>query len=262
MLAYTSQTGSHCHVVLSDVDGNTGSNPNVCGTGLAWSPDGKRIAFKLPEGEAAPPSLWSMHVDGSGESEVAGGCALVDPEWSPDGTRLAVINLSTCFVKTMRADGSERLEFTAAGSYSYGRPSWSPDCSEMLFARVDTLWVVNVTSGAAHVQTAPALHGITEPCWLPDGSQISFDAETPYRLGVSVVNANGSNPLLLADGSADGGAAPWSADGSQLAFASALGDGTAVDVFVVASDGSGAARNLTHNSNGNANCSPDWARSR
>ena len=262
VLAYTTETGSQCHIVLSDVDGGTRSIPNVCATGLAWSPDGQRIAFNLPGGEAAPPSLWIMNVDGSGKSEVAGGRALVDPDWSPDGTRLATINLSTGFMETMRVDGSERVELPAAGLYSYGRPSWSPDGSEILFARFDTLWVVNVSSGAAHVQAVPALHGITEPRWSPDGSRISLDAAAPNRLGVYVVNADGSNPLLLADGSIDGGAAPWSADGSQLVFESALGDGTTVDIYVVASDGSSAARNVTHNSNGKASFSPDWARSR
>jgi len=262
VLAYTFESASSCHVVLSSLDGHSRSIENSCGTAVAWSPGGTRLALSRAGGEAAPPSLWIINVDGSGETEVPGGRALADPEWSPDGTQLAAVRLSDGTLEVTRVDGSQHTSFAAASGLGYDRPSWSPDGSEILFSRFDTLWVVNVSSGVARVQCVPGLRQMMGARWSPDGTRISVDADAPNRAGIYVMNADCSNQLLIADGSIDGGWASWSPDGTQVVFASALGDGTTLDVFVAASDGSSAPRNLTNNANGHASFMPDWARAR
>src|ERR1019366_4526109 len=63
--------------------------------GLAWSPDGSRIAFAA--GRHATPDLdlavdlWAVRADGAAEPErlTGGGSAYSYPSWSPDGRRLA-----------------------------------------------------------------------------------------------------------------------------------------------------------------------------
>lgn len=262
VLAFTFESPSHCDIVLASLDGRSRRIQNVCGSAEAWSPDGKRIAFEKEGGEAAPPSVWIINADGSGEVKIPGGTGLAAPDWSPDGTRIAAIYLGSGFMDVMRADGSQGYVLAGAGQLGFDRPSWSPDGSEILFARSDTLWVVNANSGMARVQCVPGLQQMMGARWSPDGARISVDARTPNRFGVYVMNADCSDQRLLADGSIDGGWASWSADGSQLAYASALGDGTTLDVFVVPSDGSGAPRNLTNNRAGLTSTSPDWARAR
>lgn len=262
VLAYVSQTRSSCDIVLASLDGQSRQLANTCAFGAAWSPDGKRLAFDRPGGEAAPPTLWIIDADGTHAAEIPGGQALGHPEWSPDGSRIAAQSLSTGALVLMQPDGTRVGELTATIGMQYDRPSWSPDGASILFTRLDTLWVVDVSSGAAHVLAVPALHQMNNPRWSPDGSRISVSADAPNRLGTYVMNADGSSVKLLADGNADGGVATWSPDETQLAFASALGDGSTVDVFVVPSDGSAAPRNLTNHKQGDASSSPDWARAR
>jgi Tol biopolymer transport system component len=262
VLAYVSQTRSSCDIVLASLDGQSRTLANSCAFQPAWSPDGKRLAFDRPGGEAAPPALWIIDADGTHAAEIAGGRALGHPEWSPDGSRIAALSLSRGTLVLMQPDGTRVSELTATIGMEYDRPSWSPDGTGILFTRLDTLWVVDVNSGAAHVLAVPALRQMNSPRWSPDGSRISVSADAPHRFGTYVMNADGSSPKLLADGNADASPASWSPDGTQLAFASALGDGSTVDVFVVPSDGSTAPRNLTNHKQEDASGSPDWARRR
>lgn len=262
VLAYVSQTRSNCDIVLASLDGQSRRLENSCGFQAAWSPDGKRLAFDRPGGEAAPPTLWIIDADGTHAAEIAGGRDLGHPECSPDGSRIAAQSLSTGALVLMQPDGTRVTELTASIGMEYDRPSWSPDGTGILFTRLDTLWVVDVNSGTAHVIAVPELRQMNNPRWSPDGSRISVGAAAAHRLGTYVMNADGSSPKLLADGNADATVASWSPDGTQLAFASALGDGSTVDVFVVPSDGSTAPRNLTNHNQGDASGSPGWARAR
>jgi len=263
VLAYTNESSVSCGLVLASLDGQSRSIPHVCGLGVAWSPDGSRLATDEPGGEAAPPSTWIVVADGSLETQVAGSFGFAHPDWSPDGTRLAVVQLGSGYLTVMNVDGSHQQALAAAGGLGYDRPSWSPDGSEILFARTDTLWSVNVSTGVAHVQCVPGLHQMMGARWSPDGTRISVDARAPNKLGEYVMNADGTNQLLLADGSMDGGWASWSPDGTQLVYSSTVNnDDSTLDVFVVPSDGSSAPRNLTHNAKGHASLEPDWARTR
>ena len=262
VLAYTSETAFHCEIVLASLDGTKRSIPNLCGSDVAWSPDGTRLAFNKYGGEALPPTLWVINADGSEATEVSA-IGLVGPEWSPDGTRLATIYLGGGILHVIQADGSGGTEFPVASGLNFDRPSWSSDGSEIMYTRLDTLWSANVTSKVARVQCVPGLHQMMGARWSPDGTRISVDARTSNRFGEFVMSADCSNQIQLSDGSFDGGWASWSPDGTHLVFSSTVDDdGGTVDVFEVSSDGSSAPRNLTHNASGNASIFPDWARAR
>ncbi|MDQ4081338.1 MAG: hypothetical protein M3123_00370 [Actinomycetota bacterium] len=109
-----------------------------------WSPKGDKIAFTLtpsvspgsPPGPAASPDVY---VVGSGGGNVrkltrSGGR---DPDWSPDGTRIAFVRefarlLSSVYV--MRADGSGAKEVpnTYEGGHNVEDVVWSPDGRRLL----------------------------------------------------------------------------------------------------------------------------------
>lgn len=60
----------------------------VGASGLAWAPDGKRIAYVAAY--LGKPQLWVMDVEeGVGKPITSGGIAPRAPVWSPDGTRIA-----------------------------------------------------------------------------------------------------------------------------------------------------------------------------
>jgi Tol biopolymer transport system component len=261
VIAYTAISDTDCRIVIATLDGRIDSLPQTtCGDDAAWSPDGHRIAFEKLQGEDANPSLWIVNADGTGAAAIPGGGELEFPEWSPDGTRLAAIVSTAGTIAVLKPDGTDRIDLpssVAPGS----RPSWSADGASILFATFDTLRLVTVATGAVRVLAAPSVHGVFDPRWSPGDSRISFVARTPGSLGVYVIDADGSNQQLLTETFVQSSVS-WSADGRSLLYAAALGPGFANNVFVQASDGSGAPRSLTSNVLPRNSYGPDWARAR
>jgi Tol biopolymer transport system component len=88
----------------------------------AWSPDGKEIAFVRDEGNwgFGPNGIFVVNVDGSNERRLTkhegSGSDDDDPDWSPDGRRIAFTRCSnSCFnawIYVMNADGSDQRQLT------------------------------------------------------------------------------------------------------------------------------------------------------
>ncbi len=64
-------------------------------TSLAWSPDGKKIAFvstyERKDGSGATGELFIVNVETDIETRLAGGVGPDEPLWSPDGKRIAFL---------------------------------------------------------------------------------------------------------------------------------------------------------------------------
>ena len=58
------------------------------------------------------------------------------------------------------------------------------------------------------------------PSWSPDGQYIAFESEWYDRVGIYVMDSDGSNPRRLTDDSADYRSPSWSSDGRYIAFES------------------------------------------
>ena len=95
-----------------------GSNPrqlarNAAWSNPAWSPDGRRIAFRRFDrqiGSAGPSGLYVVNADGSGLRRLArhaGGRVLA---WSPDGRTIAFLHNSEVYI--VKADGSDERRLT------------------------------------------------------------------------------------------------------------------------------------------------------
>ena len=83
-----------------------GSNPRqltrYAGSNPAWSPDGRRIAFRSRF------DLFVVNVDGSGLRRLArNGSA---PTWSPDGRTIAFLHNREVYI--VKADGSRERRLT------------------------------------------------------------------------------------------------------------------------------------------------------
>ena len=154
LIAYTSGGGDHSNGVwVMDADG-TNAHPIVPNAsneweghvrGLAWSPDGDRIALGLGGTiyTFAPNGTLSMRVAGSTPScTEADPCGAVDflgevasPHWSPDGSQIAftagcfegagAANRDGCMLAIADADGSNVREF----GYGASGP-WHPGTLE------------------------------------------------------------------------------------------------------------------------------------
>src|SRR5437867_8782503 len=81
-------------------------------SGLAWSPDGRALAFSADTGGCE--AIMVMGVDGLGTSRLTACGATRNPSWSPDGSRIAFENDFTIY--TMKADGTGLAPLSGAGA--------------------------------------------------------------------------------------------------------------------------------------------------
>jgi TolB protein len=240
-------------------------------TDLAWSPDGRRLAFGIEDdSQSYPAAINIMHADGSTVnrltdrgSEIWGSAS---PAWSPDGRVIVFSSFrfpqsTTVYgLFTMEVDGAQdpvMLFGHPGASYHNHTPAWSPDGRKIVFTKpgvepqFQDLYVMNADGSDVRPlleapRSGPAI-SYRQPAWSPDGQTIVVVAcnAAEARCDLSVLNADGSGLRVIApDG---GGSRPtWSPDGRMIAFESAS------SVRFVRVDGSGNGLIVT---NGH---SPAW----
>lgn len=160
-------------------------------------------------------SLFTIRPDGSESAEfvlpIPVQNRLLHPQWSPDGTRLAIDIDARIFVVT--ADGSD-AEFVTQGHH----PTWSPDGQQIAFDRASGgAFVHNLVTGTERL----LVEGYWYPAWSPDGNTIALH-ELKRVPDVYLIDADGTNlrPLtqtpLVGEYVAN---TAWSPDGRRLLIA-------------------------------------------
>ncbi|MEU1390437.1 MULTISPECIES: amidohydrolase family protein [unclassified Nonomuraea] len=205
-----------------------GSFP-VAGIGSpAVSPDGSAIAFR------ALNDIYLMRGDGTPEPLFRDRWWKADPDFSPDGRRLAFVTDRTGTLNVWVRDldtGADRqvTRLTDSAALSV---RWSPDGNEIAYLDQDgALWVVEVSTGDRQ-KIYDATFEPGRPTWSPDGRTLAMAAVVPY----SRRYREGLSKILLVDRATGAGTyvdpAPhrslqtrgddgpvWSPDGTMLAFA-------------------------------------------
>jgi Tol biopolymer transport system component len=191
----------------------------------AWSPDGRRLAFKSVQ--FGSNNLAVIDADGTGETLLTRTFNFSEgqPAWSPDGTKLL-----------------------------YRRTPQNP-----LVQNADT-WVLGIAGSAAdpaHPVTQPVLLRTGDeryPSYSPDGTQIAFRgdldlAEPSGDEEIYVMNADGTNVRQLTSNADFDSAPSWSNDGKQIVFERAPAgtftpgiEAQEKDVYVMRADGTNVRR--------------------
>jgi dipeptidyl aminopeptidase/acylaminoacyl peptidase len=237
---------------------------------LAWSPDGKMLAFMMEAGEGseAKPQVWFMYVDGGEPWQVTKHKSGVRGfRFSPDGKTLLLMATPTTpedeEKRTKVKDDAAVVdhEFKVAQLWTWNIATseekqltkddatvsdarWSPDGTHVTFTtnptpRLDdinltTAWVMDVAGGTKR-KVAETADETRMARWSPDGKWIAYldsAGPTAYRLNLFVVSASGGSPKKLTGGFELNAAEPnWSKDGAQIYFST--DDHEAVRVFVV-----------------------------
>jgi TolB protein len=136
------------------------------------SPDGRRIVFV--SGRSGPPELYIMDADGTNVNmltayDFSEKNYRSDPDWSPDGRRIAYQELvnDRFQIRTIFAAGGTPKQLTSDGVNE--QPSWAPDGRHLVFTSSRTgvrqLWVLDTESNRVRQLTKSA--GAKSSAWSP-----------------------------------------------------------------------------------------------
>jgi WD40 repeat protein len=227
-------------VVSSDGTGRRTLASGAGASGVAFSPDGLRLAY-WATADGGTNDLTVMDADGGNPVTVASGITDVTaphPDWSPDGANVAYS------ARTQPAQGS-----------SCPRGNGDFCTSRIFIAAADG-------SGAREIGD-PDLDA-RSPDWSPDGSTIAFGgggASSAVGVHLYLMDADGSDVRQLSDVVGSDWAfiqVDWSPDGTKIVGqAGAANDIEEWDIWVINADGSGATNVGAHA--GGDEVLPSWA---
>jgi len=224
------------------------------------TPPGKngKIALQRYELHDAP---YAAHIvvansDGSGQhtlTHASPGNVDGEPEWAPDGSRIAFERCGTavCGIYTVRPSGRDLRRLTARCPRTRPglckddhAPAYSPDGRHIAFWRLHHGKYATVMVGDAQLKHVHRLGPGFLPTWSPDGKRLVFVAKTKTSQALYVTNADGSGRHRITRSGLPAGDQPdWSPDGSRILFLSGRADHG--NLFTVAPEGTGL-RQLTH----------------
>ena len=130
-----------------------------------WSPDGSRLGFIGRRAGGETDDLFVLDV-GWGEAGAVTSCdgGVQTFQWSPDGTRVALVitDPEPVDVKERKESGRDQIEYEDRH-------------------RFNRLWICDVTSGRMHLATEEDLQ-VWEFAWSPDGSRLAaIVGHVPYN---------------------------------------------------------------------------------
>jgi len=177
--------------------------------------------------------LFTLSLRGGYPSQISASAKSVsDPQWSPDGRRLAYVRDDEIWV--VETDGS-RLTLVIGAPGKGTNPRWSPDGRRLAFLSRRRgwaqVWLIDAPvprrGRPASEPRPPRATALTEPGididgfeWAPDGNRLAVmahrGAEPIEASQIAIVDvADGSTRVVAGETSVDSGVA-WLSDGSLL----------------------------------------------
>lgn len=148
-------------------------------------------------------SFGGLETVGSRWSHYSGGGSYIgsNPVFSPDGTKVIFSSPSTGHgdIYTIDIDGSNHKRLTMSKDYE-GEPIYSPDGSKICYVRENRykghsqIYIMDIDSNNQKKLTTNLKY--SHSCsfsFSPDSKQIVFNDDSQTRLGISLINCDGSN---------------------------------------------------------------------
>jgi formylglycine-generating enzyme required for sulfatase activity len=190
------------------------------------TPDGKidrarlrgTIVFVSDRGTSL--DIWKMNANGENLQQLTKDeHADADPRFSPSGKRIMYTSLRYGFpqVWMMHADGSDPQHVTEGS-----QAAWSADGKSIVFIRDDQAYIRELGSGESGSVdqwrvTPEEWRRCGVPAWSPDGKQVAVASRHLERIGIFLLNTDGTVHRQLQ--TEDACCTPqWSSDGGQMVF--------------------------------------------
>lgn len=248
------------------VDADGGNLRTITGTPAdetrpVWSPDGTRLAYERRQVGAT--DLMVVDVDGGSPTALVTGMAARELTWSPDGQRIGFIGGCTVEAPCRQGESSSEIYVIEVDGTGLRRLTndaievkdlqWSPAGDRLVYTEYpvaggDTELFTIRPDGTDRRRITNNSSTEDSPLWSPDGQQISFARYVSGSQSIYVIDADGSNEVLLNSPETSFEIGPaWNPDGKHIAFSGCSNEpeadwdcwlgGLKVDLFVIDSDG-------------------------
>jgi len=183
------------------VAGTDGSNPQkIVGETnakqVAWSHDGRWIAFRSWPNSSGNEYVDAVLTDGTGRRRISIGST---PAWSLDDHVLALTACrgTACGVHRVSSDTGDPVPLTTDAG---GNPAWSPDGKKILYSvesnQVKQLFVMNADGSDKKQLTSGASMHVSGQ-WSSDGNYIFYRTPESGSWAIWRINADGTHPIKL-----------------------------------------------------------------
>jgi Tol biopolymer transport system component len=245
--------------------GSSGIGAGCLNNAVAWSPDGRQLAFELCDTNAGfKGQLWLMNADGSNQHPVfSHPSAACDgmPSFSPDGTQIVFARFicgGQGVIYRVQTDGTgltALTHFNPNPDVFDAEPVYSPDGQTIAFFSgtrggvIGAVYLMNADGSNIRRLTPPDLEAFL-PNWSPDGQKVAFSTRIVSGVldeEIWVINADGTNPTRLTNNNSHWNGyhtgfhdfrPSWSPQGDAIVFERDAPDFSAFMVYIMNPDGS------------------------
>jgi len=218
----------------SNFDGSSQQRFKFSGQNIAWSADGTRIAYLLPQ-DGVQQIFVAQSADRTGDQLTNTPNVKSDLVWAPDGSQLAYIQVE---------EGQRILYLTAPGGRSpralsnpsagsVGGFTWSPDGRRLLLdvKNEGRSSIYQVNADGSELKEFASLNGY-DPAWSPDGKVVLIASEK----GLFTFDNSGKQLRQVTTSAAR--LPRWSSDGAKFAYLELVA-GSTTNAKLMVSDSEG-----------------------